>query len=85
MAFTLWTLFEATILFLNAVCVLHEERFLAKSEITFKFKLFPYLKPSTFFRLVGLIYFGHFLISLYCFTCLRGIYECGNSFYCIKL
>lgn len=30
MAFTLWRLFEATILFLNAVCVLHEERFLAK-------------------------------------------------------
>ncbi|XP_014254062.1 immediate early response 3-interacting protein 1 [Cimex lectularius] len=30
MAFTLWNLFEATILFLNAVCVLHEERFLAK-------------------------------------------------------
>ncbi|XP_063979243.1 immediate early response 3-interacting protein 1 [Diachasmimorpha longicaudata] len=30
MAFTLWTLFEATLLCLNAVCVLHEERFLAK-------------------------------------------------------
>nr|CAD7576297.1 unnamed protein product [Timema californicum] len=31
MAFTLWNLFEASLLCLNAVCVLHEERFLAKS------------------------------------------------------
>ncbi|XP_011164789.1 immediate early response 3-interacting protein 1 [Solenopsis invicta] len=30
MAFTLWTLFEATLLCLNAICVLNEERFLAK-------------------------------------------------------
>nr|CAD7393681.1 unnamed protein product [Timema cristinae] len=30
MAFTLWNLFEASLLCLNAVCVLHEERFLAK-------------------------------------------------------
>ncbi|XP_066583242.1 immediate early response 3-interacting protein 1 [Prorops nasuta] len=30
MAFTLWNLLEATILCLNAVCVLNEERFLAK-------------------------------------------------------
>ncbi|KAF6198300.1 hypothetical protein GE061_008058 [Apolygus lucorum] len=30
MAFTLWNLFEATLLVLNAVCVLHEERFLAR-------------------------------------------------------
>ncbi|XP_014273135.1 immediate early response 3-interacting protein 1 isoform X2 [Halyomorpha halys] len=30
MAVTLWGLLEASILFLNAVCVLHEERFLAK-------------------------------------------------------
>ncbi|XP_076679191.1 immediate early response 3-interacting protein 1 [Andrena cerasifolii] len=30
MAFTLWSLFEATLLCLNAVCVLNEERFLAK-------------------------------------------------------
>ncbi|XP_034256203.1 immediate early response 3-interacting protein 1 [Thrips palmi] len=28
MAFTLWNLLEASILILNAVCVLHEERFL---------------------------------------------------------
>ncbi|XP_065359931.1 immediate early response 3-interacting protein 1 [Calliphora vicina] len=28
--FTLWTLIEASLLCLNAVCVLHEERFLAK-------------------------------------------------------
>uniref|UniRef100_A0A6M2DK33 Immediate early response 3-interacting protein 1 n=1 Tax=Xenopsylla cheopis TaxID=163159 RepID=A0A6M2DK33_XENCH len=27
---TLWNLFEAGLLLLNAVCVLHEERFLAK-------------------------------------------------------
>jgi hypothetical protein len=32
MAFTLWNLFEATLLCLNAVCILHEERFLAKSK-----------------------------------------------------
>lgn len=30
MAFTLWALFEATLLCLNAICVLNEERFLAK-------------------------------------------------------
>ncbi|XP_043597772.1 immediate early response 3-interacting protein 1 [Bombus pyrosoma] len=30
MAFTLWTLFEATMLCLNAICILNEERFLAK-------------------------------------------------------
>lgn len=28
--FTLWSLVEATLLCLNAVCILHEERFLAK-------------------------------------------------------
>lgn len=35
MAFTLWTLFEATLLCLNAVCILHEERFLTKGEFFF--------------------------------------------------
>ncbi|KAK9687945.1 Yos1-like [Popillia japonica] len=30
MGFTLWNLFEASLLCLNAVCILHEERFLAK-------------------------------------------------------
>ncbi|KAJ8938795.1 hypothetical protein NQ314_011331 [Rhamnusium bicolor] len=30
MAFTLWNLFEATLLCLNAVCILNEDRFLAK-------------------------------------------------------
>ncbi|KAJ8919033.1 hypothetical protein NQ315_016939 [Exocentrus adspersus] len=30
MAFTLWNLFEATLLCLNAICVLNEERFLSK-------------------------------------------------------
>ncbi|XP_050093661.1 immediate early response 3-interacting protein 1 [Anopheles aquasalis] len=28
--FTLWSLVEATLLFLNAVCILSEERFLSK-------------------------------------------------------
>jgi hypothetical protein len=32
MGFTLWKLFEAVLLCLNAVCVLHEERFLARSK-----------------------------------------------------
>lgn len=32
MAITLWNLFEATLLVLNAVCVLNEERFLSKSK-----------------------------------------------------
>jgi hypothetical protein len=32
MAFTLWSLFEAALLCLNAVCILHEERFLVKSK-----------------------------------------------------
>ncbi|KAL6263189.1 immediate early response 3-interacting protein 1 [Pogonomyrmex barbatus] len=30
MAFTLWALYEATLLCLNAICILNEERFLAK-------------------------------------------------------
>ncbi|XKL63979.1 hypothetical protein PGB90_006343 [Kerria lacca] len=30
MAITLWNLFETSILCLNAICILHEERFLAK-------------------------------------------------------
>ncbi|KAK7868542.1 hypothetical protein R5R35_004824 [Gryllus longicercus] len=30
MAITLWNLYEASLLCLNAICVLHEERFLAK-------------------------------------------------------
>lgn len=30
--FTLWTLIEASMLCLNAVCILHEERFLAKGK-----------------------------------------------------
>ncbi|CAG9834064.1 unnamed protein product [Diabrotica balteata] len=30
MAFSLWNLFEASLLFLNAVCILNEERFLSK-------------------------------------------------------
>lgn len=28
--FTLWTLIEASLLILNAACILHEERFLAR-------------------------------------------------------
>jgi immediate early response 3-interacting protein 1 len=40
--FTLWTLLEASLLCLNAVCVLHEERFLAKC----KFIKFPTNKCS---------------------------------------
>lgn len=32
--FTLWNLIEASLLCLNAVCVLHEERFLAKCKWT---------------------------------------------------
>jgi len=35
MAITLWNLFEATLLCLNAVCVLNEERFLAKCKLYF--------------------------------------------------
>ncbi|XP_017777970.1 PREDICTED: immediate early response 3-interacting protein 1 [Nicrophorus vespilloides] len=30
MAFTLWNLFEASLLCLNAICILNEERFLVK-------------------------------------------------------
>lgn len=32
---SLWNLFEATLLCLNAVCVLHEERFMQKSMSNF--------------------------------------------------
>lgn len=34
MAFTLWNLLEAALLCLNAVCILHEDRFLVKSKYT---------------------------------------------------
>jgi hypothetical protein len=30
MAFTLWSLLEAALLVVNAICILHEQRFLAK-------------------------------------------------------
>ena len=36
MAFGLWTLLEAALLMVNAICVLHEERFLAKSKHRFE-------------------------------------------------
>ena len=32
MAFTLWALLEAGLLIVNAICVLHEQRFLAKGK-----------------------------------------------------
>ena len=32
MAFTLWALLEAGLLMVNAICVLHEQRFLAKGK-----------------------------------------------------
>ena len=32
MAFTIWALMEASLLVLNAICILHEERFLAECE-----------------------------------------------------
>lgn len=31
--FTLWSLIEASMLCLNAICILHEERFLAKGNL----------------------------------------------------
>lgn len=39
MAFTLYSLIQATILCVNAVAVLHEERFLCKSKWLFNFFL----------------------------------------------
>ena len=36
MAFTLWALLEAGLLVVNAICVLHEQRFLAKGEKKFQ-------------------------------------------------
>lgn len=54
--FTLWTLLEATLLCLNAVCILHEERFLAKC------KFFKNGKKSINFQLIKIslinIYFS---------------------------
>ncbi|KAL0271715.1 UNVERIFIED_CONTAM: hypothetical protein PYX00_008716 [Menopon gallinae] len=35
MAFTLWNLFEATILCLNAACILNDQRFLSKIDWNF--------------------------------------------------
>ena len=35
MAFTLWALLEAGLLIVNAICVLHEQRFLAKGKSIF--------------------------------------------------
>ena len=36
MAFTIMALLEAGLLFVNAICVLHEQRFLAKGEKNFR-------------------------------------------------
>jgi len=45
--FTLWTLIESSLLCLNAVCILHEERFLAKCEYLVRFQC-PMPRCSTF-------------------------------------
>ena len=37
MALTLGALLEASLLVVNAICVLHEKRFLAKGKYVFKF------------------------------------------------
>lgn len=60
MAFTLWGLLEASLLLVNAICILHEERFLAKGKATLnhnyvyrrEFKAFSYLNKDVF-SLVG--------------------------------
>ncbi|XP_073977679.1 immediate early response 3-interacting protein 1 [Rhodnius prolixus] len=57
MAFTLWRLFEATLLVLNAVCVLHEERFLAKIGWTTRGHLQGFGEvPTAKTQLLNLIY-----------------------------
>lgn len=56
MAFTLWGLLEASLLLVNAICILHEERFLAKGKATLnhnyvyrrEFKAFSYLNKDVF-------------------------------------
>lgn len=50
--FTLWSLIEASMLVLNAVCILHEERFLAKGKshnLSFHFRnhSLSHLMPSS--------------------------------------
>ena len=56
MPFTLWSLCESTLLVLNAICVLHEERFLAKGCLNIlsiqqykldMFTLLSYKSPAT--------------------------------------
>ena len=41
MALTLGALLEASLLVVNAICVLHEKRFLAKGKYVFKFLKVP--------------------------------------------
>lgn len=48
--FSLWTLIEASLLCLNAVCILHEERFMAKGNIEIKI---CYLLLIHFLLIVG--------------------------------
>ena len=45
MAFTLWALLEAGLLIVNAICVLHEQRFLAKGKFCDSIKPRNYSKP----------------------------------------
>lgn len=55
--FTLWTLIEASMLCLNAVCILHEERFLAKGKsiIVMRYQ-FSLTASSDFASRMGLQY-----------------------------
>jgi len=52
--FTLWTLIESSLLCLNAVCILHEERFLAKC----KFSYSIFASNATMFN-----FLAHFLVG----------------------
>lgn len=51
--FSLWSLLEATLLCLNAICVLHEERFLAKCKF-FVIHRTQNFQLTKFLLLVGL-------------------------------
>jgi immediate early response 3-interacting protein 1 len=55
--FTLWSLLEATLLCLNAVCVLHEERFLAKCRIC-AFELLFRKSSNSFIFILFLVGWG---------------------------
>jgi hypothetical protein len=65
MAFTFWSLLEASLLIVNAICVLHEERFLAKGEIIILKSIVFINNMRFFFNIFSIVGWGGEQIQAY--------------------